>query len=63
MSAKMNAGMEHLPKDQREWYRLFKIVDGDGSGTISYQELRQMIRRNLKVKTKELPEIKLQARA
>ena len=36
--------MCNLPQDAREWYRLFKRVDIDGSGSISYKELAGMAR-------------------
>ena len=41
---------------ESEWYRLFKRVDSDGSGAISYFELRRLVRNELKLSPKELPE-------
>ena len=42
MARKMYLGMEHLPKEQREWYRLFRLVDADNSGSLSFEELTTM---------------------
>ena len=46
---------------ESEWYRLFKRVDGDGSGAISYNELRRLVREELKLTPKQLPEAELHA--
>ena len=44
-----------------EWYRLFKEMDTDGSGLISYDELHSLVRNKLKVPKASLSDRKLQA--
>ena len=41
------------------WFALFKHMDDDGSGRISYAELRATVRDTLRCDKKELPELKL----
>lgn len=43
------------------WYQLFKAVDEDGSGLITYDELRDAVRKVLKVGKNELPDLGLKA--
>ena len=43
------------------WYSLFKAVDIDGSGTIGFNEFRRLLRSQLRLSTKQLPEATLQA--
>ena len=43
------------------WYRLFKHMDDDSSGLISFVELSDMVRGQLELTTRELPEKTLKA--
>ena len=43
----------------RGWYKLFKHMDDDGSGRISYAELEDMVRNELLIRPKELPDQQL----
>ena len=43
------------------WFRLFKLMDDDGSGRISYHELIGMIREELRLDAHDLPEGRVQA--
>lgn len=43
------------------WYTLFKEVDDDASGLITYDEMRTVVRKKLKMTKKDLSEQKLQA--
>ena len=38
------------------WLKVFKRVDGDESGIVTYDEIRQMVRKALKVEKKEFSE-------
>jgi len=62
LSEQFNAKMSDifLP-DERNWYRLFKRVDLDGSGRISYTEFSAMVRDELRLASKALPEKSLQS--
>lgn len=57
MSAKFNAAIE---KAGINFYRLFKQMDGDDSGRISFKELARMVRVELQLPRAELPHVKLQ---
>ena len=41
------------------WYKLFKSVDDDGSGHISFLELQKMVRETLRFNTHDMPNSKL----
>ena len=41
------------------WFKLFKSVDDDGSGHISFQELQKMVRETLRFNTQDMPQSKL----
>lgn len=43
------------------WFLLFREMDEDGSGRISYAELKSMVRKSLRLSTRELPDLKLQS--
>ena len=45
----------------RQWFKLFKHMDDDGSGRISYKELLGMIREELMLKPADLPEARIKA--
>ena len=63
MSLRLNRRMAQLEPDplKRSWYRLFKHMDDDDSGKITYQELAEMVRGELELDKKELPEAELRA--
>lgn len=42
------------------WFKLFRKVDSDGSGLISYDEFVEMVRTDLKLSARALPEAQLQ---
>ena len=44
---------------ERGWFKLFRQVDIDGSGLISFFEFTKMVRRELKLTTRQLPEASL----
>ena len=43
------------------WFKLFRHMDDDGSGRITYAELSAVIREELRVSTREVPETHLRA--
>ena len=43
------------------WFKLFRIVDSDGSGLISFAEFVDMVRGELRLPEAELPELRLKA--
>ena len=47
------------PETGSGWFRLFKRMDDDGSGKITYGELGSLVRRDLEVSTTELPDRRL----
>ena len=49
------------PETGSGWFRLFKRMDDDGSGKITYGELEALVRRDLEVSTTELPDRRLKA--
>jgi hypothetical protein len=64
LSAKLNARLAHmLPgKDRaRSWLTLFKEIDVDGSGLITYDELVSVIRTKLKVPRADLAEVRIKS--
>ena len=64
LSTLFNARMVELkPRaaaDGRNFFRLFKHMDVDDSGRISFRELARMVREELKLGTAEMPLTKLQ---
>ena len=38
LSQKLNSKLE--PKQQKEWFKIFKKMDEDGSGRITYEEFK-----------------------
>lgn len=57
----LNKQLERFHPDARNFFVLFKHIDVDGSRRISYRELSQLIREELRLKKSELPEVKLHA--
>ena len=57
LSAMMNAAHRRQvpPWETVCWFRLFKKVDSDGSGLISYDEFLEMVRKDLKLSAHALP--------
>ena len=54
----MNAKLAELIEDrsERSWFKLFKHMDDDGSGKMSYIELSGMVREELHLTPQDLPE-------
>lgn len=50
-----------FPGTDRSWMKLYKFMDDDQSGRISYAELKGMVRRRLMLSEVELPEARLDA--
>ena len=62
----MNLGLTEQTKfDKRHsgmsWFSLFKMVDADGSGVITYDEFKKIVRGICGLKTKKFPENNLKA--
>ena len=47
------------PGETPSWFKLFRQVDADGSGLISYKEFVDMVRRLLKLSALQMPESRL----
>ena len=54
------ARIEPVPSKQC-WYRVFKIMDDDGSGKITYSELLDLIRNSLEISTSEMSDADLKS--
>jgi len=62
LSALFNETLAMFPDpNAREWFRLFKHLDDDGTGRISYVEFAGMIREELRLNKRDLPEPRLQS--
>ena len=63
LSTKLNEQMVRIIADPmaRQWFKLFRHMDDDDSGRISYAELAGMIREELKMDSDELPEAQLRS--
>merc|ERR1719469_750923 len=48
-------------KEHDSWFKLFKHMDDDGSGKVAYLEFEGLVREELLLTTKELPEPALKA--
>ena len=61
-SMELNACLATISPDPRArtWFALFRSMDYDGSGLISYYELVRMVRTQLKLKTDVMPVSRLQ---
>lgn len=51
--------LNRLPPNQRGWYNLFRKVDEDQSGQISFQELETIVRNGLRIDHTAVPRRKL----
>ena len=63
ISCQLNAGVAHLwpeGRGQSTFFKLFRYMDSDGSGLISYHELLRMIRDNLRIGPFELSDREVQ---
>ena len=49
------------PGNHRSWFKLFKHMDDDGSGKVAYVEFEGLVRHELQLTPKELPEAALKA--
>ena len=54
----LNARLRAVGQDL--WMKMFKIVDVDGSGRISYEEFESMVRKYLRVPPSKLSQQELQ---
>ena len=63
MAVRFLQKMAELEPDpnKRSWYRLFRHMDDDGSGRINFHELVDMVRTELYLKPKEMPEATLKS--
>ena len=66
LSEQFNAQIAFLELDpaKRSWYKLFKFMDSDGSGRVTYEEVRDMVRSEaggLRLGEDKLPEVRLQS--
>lgn len=50
-----------FPGTDRSWIKLFKIIDEDQSGRISFEELKGMVRKTMQLTEVELPEARLES--
>ena len=60
LSAFLNRRLHEVSR-VRDWYKLFKEIDGDGSGRVNFGELASGLREMLQLPEAELPQLKLQA--
>ena len=60
ISRKINVEMNRLPPDSRQWINLFKRMDEDGSGLITYDEMERTIREMLRMSAEAIPKRALQ---
>ena len=63
VSALMNVAQRAIvpPWESPSWFKMFRKVDGDGSGLISYDEFVEMVRGDLQLSAKVMPQARLQA--
>ena len=57
LSTLLNAAQQKIvpPWETPSWFKLFRQVDSDGSGLISYDEFVEMVRTDLKLSARALP--------
>ena len=63
MSTRLNLAQQRLVPawETASWFKLFRHVDADGSGLISYAEFVDMVRDDLQLAEAQLPELRLKA--
>ena len=61
ISAQLNEQM--VVMGTTSWFKLFRLIDADGSGLISFDEVQHMIRKDLKISESEINDAKIQDRA
>ena len=64
LSAKFNERLEYMfpgHERSRSWLSLFKAMDDDGSGLVTFTDLQNVLRKQMKVPVTDLPEARLQA--
>ena len=66
LSEQFNTQIAFIEADpaKRSWYKLFKFMDSDGSGRVTYEEVREMVRSEaggLRLGEDKLPEARLQS--
>ena len=66
LSEQFNTQIAFIELDpaKRSWYKLFKFMDSDGSGRVTYEEVRDMVRNEaggLRLGEDKLPEARLQS--
>ena len=66
LSEQFNTQIAFIELDpaKRSWYKLFKFMDSDGSGRVTYEEVREMVRSEaggLRLGEDKLPEARLQS--
>ena len=62
LSALLNTAQQRVVPawETPSWFKLFRHVDSDGSGLISYDEFVEMVRNDLKLSARVLPEARIQ---
>ena len=63
LSEQLNLAQRALipPHETQSWFKLFRHVDYDRSGLISYTEFVEMVRKLLKISAQKLPDVRLRA--
>ena len=56
LSVAFNRQLNRLPPDSREWYMLFKQMDADDSGIVTFDEFLAIIRGTLRLSSVAVPE-------
>lgn len=61
LAEQMTTSMQRLfPGQERAWSKLFRVIDADDSGRLSYQEFAEMIRKKLLLTPQLLSESRMQ---
>ena len=62
LSLKFNEHLDAMPDGrQRGWIALFKEMDNDDSGVLTYDEIHALARKKLKLSAKDLPDDTIKA--
>ena len=61
LSTRLNVRLCQMvePPATPSWFKLFRAVDDDGSGHISYSELHKMVREQLRMTPDDMPTVRL----